>query len=133
MFLLIKTYDQAYFKDVTNSFLPAAALLCKHIAKDRNTLIEQSFICVYQQINGSAISNKSEFKWAVRIEVSTSAPKSKETRNGIFDMSILANIYDDHDQMISQKVGIKLLLIIFIFSFHSCQKSHSLFPCFLEH
>ena len=50
-----KTYHYAYFKDVTNSFLSAVALLCKHRAKDRDTLIEQSFICVYQQINGSVI------------------------------------------------------------------------------
>ena len=54
MFLLKNPYDQAYFKDVTNSFLPAAALLCNR-AKDRVTLIEQSFICIYQLINGSAI------------------------------------------------------------------------------
>ena len=54
MFLLQKN-DHAYFKDVTNSFLPAAALLCKHCAKDPDTLIEQSFNCVYQEINGSAI------------------------------------------------------------------------------
>ena len=44
--LTAKTYDQAYFKDVINSFLPAAALLCKHGAKDRDTLIEQSFTCI---------------------------------------------------------------------------------------
>ena len=56
------TYDHAYFKDVTNSFLPAAALLSKHRARDQDTLIQQSFICDYQQINGSAISkdNKQE-------------------------------------------------------------------------
>ena len=47
-----KTLQPAYFKDVTK---PAAVLFCKHRAKDRDTLIEQSFICVYQQINGSAI------------------------------------------------------------------------------
>ena len=39
-----KTYDQAYFKDVTNSFLPAAALFCKHRTEDQDTLIEQSFL-----------------------------------------------------------------------------------------
>ena len=35
--------------------LHAAALLPKHCTKDRDTLIEQSFICIYQQHNGSAI------------------------------------------------------------------------------
>ena len=39
-----KTYNHAYFKDVTNSFLPTAALLCKYRAKYQDTLIEQSFI-----------------------------------------------------------------------------------------
>ena len=43
-----KAYNHAYFKNVTNSCLPAAALLCKHRTKDQDTLIEQSFICVYQ-------------------------------------------------------------------------------------
>ena len=37
------------------SFLHAAALLLKHRAKDRDTLIEQSLICICQQIIGSAI------------------------------------------------------------------------------
>ena len=35
--------------------LHAAALLPKHRTKDRDTLIEQSSIRIYQQINGSAI------------------------------------------------------------------------------
>ena len=35
--------------------LHAAALLPKHRIKDRDTLIEQSFLRIYQQINGSAI------------------------------------------------------------------------------
>ena len=35
--------------------LHAAALLLKHRIKDRDTLIELSFLCIYQQINGSAI------------------------------------------------------------------------------
>ena len=34
------------------------ALLNKHRSKDRDTLIEQLFICIYQQINGSAIYSK---------------------------------------------------------------------------
>ena len=54
MFLL-KTYNYAYLKDATNLFLHAAALLPKHSAKYRGTLIEQSFIHIYQQICGSAI------------------------------------------------------------------------------
>ena len=52
--LLLKAYNYAYFKDVANLFLHAAALLPKDCAKDQDTLIEQSFICIYQQINGSA-------------------------------------------------------------------------------
>ena len=35
--------------------LHAAALFPKHRIKDRDTLIEQSFLRIYQQINGSAI------------------------------------------------------------------------------
>ena len=35
--------------------LHAAALLPKYRIKDRDTLIEQSFLRIYQQINGSAI------------------------------------------------------------------------------
>ena len=41
--------------DVTNLFLHATALLSKHCSKDRDSLIEQSIIYIYQQINGSAI------------------------------------------------------------------------------
>ena len=41
MFLL-KTYNYAYFKDVTYLFLHADALLPKHYAKDQDSLIEQS-------------------------------------------------------------------------------------------
>ena len=39
-----------------------AALLPKHRAKDQDTLIEQSFICIYQQINGFAISKVNKQK-----------------------------------------------------------------------
>jgi len=35
--------------------LHGAALLPKHRAKDQDTIIKQSFICIYQQINGSAV------------------------------------------------------------------------------
>ena len=46
-------YTTLRVKDVTNLFLTGGALLCKHYAKDQDTLIEQieqSFICVYQQL-----------------------------------------------------------------------------------
>ena len=38
--------------NVINLFLHAAALLPKHCSKDRVTPMEQSFIHIYQQING---------------------------------------------------------------------------------
>ena len=76
MYVLTKNLQlRLLFKDVINLFLYAAALFPKDHAKDQDTLIEQSLIC----INGSVTLN----------------------------------------YKISQVFSI--------------QKSHSLFPCFLEH
>ena len=55
MHVLTKNLHCAYFKDATSLFLHATVLLPKYLAKDRDTLIEQSFICIDQQFNCSVI------------------------------------------------------------------------------
>ena len=57
MFLL-KASNYAYFEDVINLLLHAAALLPNHCAKDQDTLIEQSFIRINKWLSYKKLTNK---------------------------------------------------------------------------
>ena len=54
MYVLTKNYNYAYFKGVTNLFF-ACNYITSQALHNRDTLIEQSFIHIYKQTNGSAI------------------------------------------------------------------------------
>ena len=108
-----------------SSFAPsfASQASCKRSRYSNRAVI----ICIYQQINGlpyKKLTNENNENF-IGIEVSTDAPKSKETRNEIFDTSqekrkIINKSSIPHFGFLCShylpKAGTKLLLIIYLLS-----------------